>query len=90
MTETDNSRSTNAFTARDLIYDDLRRSGDLPPGAVVSNYVGVAEILLPTDETLIVRHYPLGGVKGSCERGMLGDAHRDSVSERDAARRRQV
>lgn len=85
MTEIDRNPSghlTRAAT-RDLLGD----TSNCPPGSIIVNYVGVAQVLLPNGSKVVVRGYPCGPVDGSTERGILGDALRDSEHQRDGRRR---
>ena len=67
---------------RDLL-DDTK----CPPGSLLANFVGVAQVLLPNGSFRIVRVYPCGTVNGSLERGMLADALDDSIADRGRQRR---
>lgn len=68
---------------RDLLGD----TSNCPPGSVLVNYVGVAQVMLPNGALQIVRVYPCGALSGSLERGMLADALSDSQFERECRRR---
>jgi hypothetical protein len=81
VTEIDDSPSGSI--SRELLGD----ISDCPPGSLVANFVGVAQVLLPNGAYRIVRIYPCGTVNGSTERGMLADALSDSNHERELKRR---
>lgn len=83
--ETPSGRYLVQEAAREL--NALIAKNDLPPGSLLANYVGVAQVLLPSGGTRVVRVYPFCPLSGSLERGMLGDALSDSNYERDSRRR---
>lgn len=85
MTEIDGEPS--GHFARQVERELLGDVGDCPPGSLLANYVGVAQILLPSGAYRIVRVYPCGSINGSLERGMLADALSDSNHDRDRKRR---
>lgn len=86
MTEIDETPSGHFIreaAARELLGD----TSEFPPGSLIANYVGVAQVLRPDGSLRIVRVYPFGAMSGSLERGMLGDALSDSHYDRDRRRR---
>ena len=85
MTEIDDSPSGQF--ARPDVRELLGDTSKYPPGSLITDYVGVARVLLPGGGSHIVRCYPYGAVSGSLERGMLGDALSDSNYEREQMRR---
>lgn len=79
----DNSGSR--LTGSDLIADLRRR---LPDGTMIEHIIAVVAVVAYDDDgcasSRVLRAYPDGAVNGYTERGMLGDALRDS--EREAGR----
>lgn len=65
----------------DFVTRFVDDAGQLPPGAVVSRFVGIAQVRLPDDQVKLVR-LTLDDMDGSTERGLLLDALCDSSAER--------
>lgn len=86
MTQIDDTPS--GAIERESIRKFLGDTSGWPPGSVMVNLVGVAQLALPTGGTKVVRVYPCGAVNGQTERGMLADALSDSVYDRDRQRGR--
>lgn len=85
MTDLDDNPS--GHRARAAVRELLGDTDKCPPGSLIVNFVGVAQVLLPNGAYRIVRGYPCGPVSGTMERGMLSDAMDDSKHDRDCKRR---
>lgn len=80
---TDSNPAESALTEH--ISTALRRAGQLPADALITNAVAVVQTIRDGDdgpEYDVHRVYPLGPIDPSTERGVLRDALRDSDAER--------
>lgn len=78
--------SSPRLTGGDLIADLRRR---LPEGTMIEHVIAVVAVVSYDRDgrasSRVLRAYPDGAVNGYTERGMLGDALRDSEREADRA-----
>jgi hypothetical protein len=84
---TDLDDNPNGQSAQAVVRELLGDTDQCPPGSLLLNFVGVAQVLLPNGATRIVRGYPWGPVCGTMERGMLTEALSDSWHDRETKRR---